>query len=178
MSEEFIQPPHEVAAEMPNKSHRQKSWRVALWIGVAAAVVIFIAGVFIFMHRNTDPLPAALEKNAGFPLYYPSPVPAGYSYRKGSGKLNGNIVFYEMQSGNDVLSVSEQPTPPNPPDLAHLAGFTSLQTPAGNTAIGMTLGQPIAIILSNTTLITITGHKNVPSDVVSNFAKSMISLPQ
>jgi len=54
-----------------------------------------------------------------------------------------------------------------------------LKTLAGNAAIGTTsTKQPLAIIVSNTTLITITGNRGLPSDVVATLAQNMDSLPQ
>ena len=150
-----------------------------LWAGGVAIIILLIgAGLFFRMNADRYPLPSAVVKNASFPLYYPSPMPKTYAYQKGSGKLQNSVVFYELASGGNVVNVSEQAVPPHPPDITHLTGFKNLTTFAGNAAIGTSDNQPVAIILSDTTLITISGHRNVPNDVVSNFAKSMSSLSQ
>jgi len=159
----------------------QKHRWLGLWSGFAIAVALAIVGgsLFFYMHYTSGPLPASITKNASFALYYPSPIPTGYAYKKNSAKLENDILFFTLQSdSNNTITISEQTIPPDPPDLTHLTGFTDFQTLAGNTAVGTNLGQPIAIILSNTTLITITGARTVPGDIVSETAKAMTSLTQ
>lgn len=156
------------------KGYRRTTVRVAVII----ILLISISAVLLLDQRDKSPISTAVMKNAGFPLYYPSPLPLGYSYQKGSVKLESGILFYTLQdNGGNNITVSEQATPANPPDLSHLIGFTTLQTLAGNTVIGSSLGRPTAIILSNTTLTTITGTKNTPSDVITLTARAMSSLP-
>lgn len=122
--------------------------------------------------------PATVVKQAGFPLYYPSPLPLGYGYQEGSAEVSNGLVTYRIKDGNNLVTISEQVRPPNPPVLTRLAGFTSLSTDAGNAAVGTAnTKQPLAIIVSNTTLITITGQANVPSDIVAKVAQAMSSLP-
>ena len=173
---ERLPEPQSQQISLENQRHR----RLGLWSGFALAVVLAITGSFLFfyMHYNNSPLPASITKNASFPVYYPSPLPTGYTYKKNSAKLESGIVFFALQNAGDTVTISEQAVPPNPPDLTHLTGFTDFQTIAGDTAVGTSLGKPIAITLSNTTLITITGARTVPSDVIAAMAKTMTSLPQ
>jgi len=154
--------------------------RLLAWasIGVVVAGAI-IAGIVILATGNSSSIPVAISKEAGFPLYYPSPMLKGYTYQTGSAKLENGVVFYTLKDGVSNTIVSEQAAPANPPALTQLAGFTSLKTLAGNAAIGTTsTKQPLAIIVSNTTLITITGNRGLPSDVVATLAQNMDSLPQ
>lgn len=159
-------------------NHRKKrKWLI--WGSSSVACLLVVIGVLWLVHsRDHGSLPAFVERTANFPLYYPSPLPSGYAYKQGSAKNDNNIVFYSLQKGNLTISVSEQASPPNPPDLAHIKGFTNFQTLAGSTALGASFGRPVAIVLSNTTLITITGSSYVPRSVVGNIARGMSSLPQ
>ncbi len=154
------------------------------WIAgiVALALVVAIALTIIIVmkkqYATAHPLAGAIQTAAGFPLYYPTPLPAGYTYKKGSARVDNGIVFYTLQNGSKTTTINEQATPQNPPDLSHLTGFTNMQTLAGNTAVGSVAGKPVAIILSNTTLITINGSSATPSDTVTIIARSMTSLGQ
>jgi hypothetical protein len=148
--------------------------------GILVLAILACAGTIILLLENTSPLPGSVTKHALFPLYYPSPVPDGYSYMRGSATIENGILFYALGTNNksNDIRISEQAVPAAPPDLNHIAGFTTMQTLAGNTAIGTSLNKPMAIILSNTTLITITGSKSTPSDIVSEVARAMASLPR
>jgi len=163
---------------------RHKRWfthrKLLAWggIGVVVATVI-ITGIVILAHRNSSSIPVAISKEANFPLYYPSPMLKGYAYQTGSARLENDIVIYALQDATSKVTVSEQAAPQNPPNLSALIGFTSLKTIAGNAAVGVSSGSnaPVVIIVSNTTLIIMTGQRNMPSDVVSTLAQNMRSLP-
>lgn len=125
------------------------------------------------LNRSTAALPSTITNRAAFSLYYPSPMPAGYTYRKDSANFENDIVFYILQNNNQTVFVSEQAIPTAPPDINNLLGFKSLTTPAGNAAVGLVGGRPTAILLSNTTLITITGSGNTPKDTIAALTTNM-----
>lgn len=154
------------------------SRKVVVVAGVLVVVIAIAGGIAHFVHSNAGPLPASVVKSVSFPLYYPASLPDGYSYQQNSAKIENGFVFYSLQNGDKNISVSEQKAPSDPPDLTHLMGFTSLNTLAGNAVTGTNFaGQPSAIIISNTTMITITGQQGLPSDIVSQIAQNMRSLP-
>lgn len=166
------------------KATRHRIWfthrRPLVWGGIGVVVAaVLIAGVVILVTGNRSSIPAAISKEAGFPLYYPSSMFKGYAYQTGSARLNNGVVFYTLHDATSKVTVSEQAVPQNPPNLSELIGFTSLKTIAGNAAIGVgsESNAPVAIIVSNTTLIIMTGQRNMPSDVVSTLAQDMRSLP-
>ncbi len=133
-------------------------------------------GYFFWRHQGKNPLLADLQTTPNFPLYYPT-LPTEFTYKKGSGSLRSGVVFFAIEKGDETTLISEQAAPTtSPPKLDDLKGFTKLAIPAGNAVIGANANQPVAIILSNTTLITINGQANTPSDVVSSIAKNMSSL--
>ncbi len=133
-------------------------------------------GLYYYRWRSDWPIPKVVRSQIQFPIYYPSSMPKGYSYQKGFAKIQNGILFYKITSGNRTIVIGEQAIPVAPPDLSSLIGFKKIVTLAGNAAVGSNNGQPIAIVLSNTTLININGSKNVPNDVVGNLAKSMSTL--
>jgi len=161
--------------ENPNKRHRR------IWPLLCLLLVLALAlfGTWLYIkNKDKGPLPKSVEQSVSFPIYYPSPVPAGYIYKKGSASFQKGILFYTLSSGSQDSLVSEQAIPQNPPDLNSLTGFKKFQTIAGDAVIGTNLGKPVVIILSNTTLISITGSQNTPKDALTRLAASMSSLPQ
>jgi hypothetical protein len=159
-----------------------KKKRLTIIFGVATMLLLVAAvvtGVVIARKQYVakHPLSRTIQSQANFPLYYPSPLPTDYAYRKGSARIDGGIVFYTLENKGKSITISEQAAPQNPPDLSRLPGFSSLQTIAGKALIGKNLGKPTVIIVGITSLITITGSPGIPSDVIANTAKAMVSLP-
>ena len=161
----------------PRKRRRTTKTRIiVLSILLVVSLELAGGGLYYYRQRSDWPIPKTVRSQVQFPIYYPSPMPNGYIYQKGSAKVQDGILFYKIASGNRVIVISEQAIPVAPPDLNNLIGFKKLVTLAGNAAVGSNNGQPIAIVLSNTTLIDINGSKNVPNDVVGNLAESMSTL--
>jgi hypothetical protein len=148
-----------------------------LWGGIGVVITVAITGIVIFVTHGSDLLPTAVTKQVGFPVYYPSPMSPGYMLQQESVRVENGVLFYTLKDGGSSVVISEQATPQNPPNLSELVGFTSLKTIAGNAAVGVGSGSnaPVVIIVSNTTLITMTGQRNMPSDVVSTIAQNMRS---
>ena len=152
----------------------RKLWVISILLVVSLGLA---GGGLYYYHQRSDwPIPKTVRSQIQFPIYYPSPMPNGYNYQKGFAKVQNGILFYKITSGNRIIVISEQAIPNAPPDLNNLIGFKKLVTLAGTAAVGSNNGQPIAIVLSNTTLIDINGSKNVPNDVVGNLAESMKAL--
>jgi hypothetical protein len=160
-----------------SRKFNTRGYAIGIGVSVALLVIATVAGIH-FIHQNNTSLPSSIIRATNFALYYPVPLPSAYTYKNHSAKMEGSVVFYELQSGSRTITVGEQAAPSNQPSLTHLTDFTTLQTSAGKAAIGTSLGKPVAIIISNTTLITINGTQTVPSDVISTIAKAMSSLPQ
>lgn len=149
------------------------------WFIIAAAVTTPAVMITTYLLlRNPYPLPKAIVRDSTFPVYYPNPLPDGISYQQDSAKRDHGVLTYNLHTGSQTIHIFEQTAPSSAPDLDHLPGFSHLQIPAGKAAIGQTLNRPVAIILSNTTIINISGDTKVPSDVVTSVAKAMRSLPQ
>ena len=127
----------------------------------------------LVMATSRGSLPTEVTDRATFPVYYPKPLPHGYHYKNGSAQLENRILSFRLENGPHTITISEQATPPNPPDLAHLPGFKSLDVPSDYAAIGKNMGQPVAIVLNPTTLITINSAGGVPSSAISDCAKAL-----
>ena len=127
----------------------------------------------LVMAASRSSLPREITDRATFPVYYPKPLPHGYQYIKGSAQLENRLLSYKLENGPHIITITEQATPSNPPDLAHLPGFKSLDVPSAYAAIGKNMGQPVAIVLNPTTLITINSAGGVPPSAVSDCAKAL-----
>jgi hypothetical protein len=151
-------------------------------IALICSITIAVAGASVWLivaHPwvQTSSLPSGITHTAAFPLYYPAPVPDGFAYAAGSAKLDRNLLLFKMRRGSTVLTVTEQPAPTNAPNFSQLSGFQSVPVQAGKAVIGSSLGEPIALFLSNTTLVTASSPNNTPSDVLVGFVKNLHSLP-
>ena len=170
----------QIEQPLPNRLAKRK-WQLRIALGVFTMLIgVLLVGLVtvILLHTDGIPLPSNVTKSVNFALYYPAQLQDGYSYEKNSARIENSIVFYTLENGSSSVTIGEQVAPPNPPQLDKLPGFTTIQALAGSAVVGSTLEKPIAIISTNTSLITITGTKNTPSDVINEIAKSMTSLPQ
>ena len=164
----------------PPQPHVAKFAHKRVWVlAVCVAIIIAAAvGGTLFLSRDTGPIPRSIRQASTFTLYYPATLPKGYVLQSQSVRGDTGIVFYVLANDKRQVNVSQQPLPPNPPNINSLSGFSKLETTAGKAAIGANGSSPTVIVLSNTTLITINGSPGTPQDVVANIAKNMTSLPE
>jgi hypothetical protein len=159
------------------------------------AVVLALALYMVILNKNTNssPIPKSIGQSVGFPIYYPSKLPNGYSYEKDTVKVDNGIVFFELHSSNRAITLSEQSAPANPPDLDALTKpqtaqgsmpgmnsptlpsmFQKIDNPAGQAVQGTSLGgKPVAIILTDTTLINISGSDKLTTNALTKIVKSL-----
>lgn len=81
-------------------------------------------------------------------------MPAGYTYMKDTATFQIGQVYYKFSDGRKRVTVKEEPIADTKPNLNLLAGFTQFDSPIGKAAIGTSVGQPTAVIVTNTTVIT------------------------
>ncbi len=154
-----------------------RSWR---WQATAGLGVCLLgASVFILAgrHENDSPINQALQQQAGFPLYVPTPLPGGLVYGSGLAKISAGTVDYTLQSIDGAVTITEQALPSSVPDFSTM-GLSAAKVPAGTAYIGSSAGMSIGIVISNTTLISINADAAVPSEVVSKLSRSLKVLAQ
>jgi hypothetical protein len=135
----------------------------------------------LLLKPNTNPFPKTVRNQVGFPLYYPSALPHDYALDKHSVSYKSGVVFYVLRNDKDSIFINEQKAPVVAPDLKKLEetlSFKKIDTPIGDAVTGLEIDKPTAILVTNTTLITVTGNKTVPADVIVAVVKSMASLPK
>lgn len=164
--------------ELKHSTHskRDKNHKLKLLV-LGSSILLLLAttsSFFLFINKKADPIPGNIRNSLNFPLYYPLATPQGYQYKKDSAKVENDILFYSLQSSDKIVTVTEQAISGRIPDLTQLPGFKSLETSVGSAVSGTNAGnRPAAIILSNTTLITINGTTSVAASSVNALAQSM-----
>lgn len=169
------QPAH---SSLPRLKRKKLSRRAAFATGLFLLLIISAALLWYIPSYRSSGLPRDLRRSAGFQLYYPIPMLDGFTFQKNSAKLQAGILFFDIRSGTYQIHLSEQAIPPAPPDLGSLStiGFKGFTTLSGNATVGMDAGHPVGILLTNASLVTVTGEHSVPLDVIANVIRHLSSL--
>jgi hypothetical protein len=150
------------------------------WVTLSVALIVLAAagaaGAVYVSHSRTQSLPSNVVKSAQFPLYFPAPLPDGSTFKDGSARQEAGIIFYSIETSRGAVSVSEQPIPDRPPSLSSLIGFKKFDTPYGTAVTGKNGNAPVALISTDTTLITLTGTNAAATDTVISLARAMMPL--
>jgi hypothetical protein len=144
-------------------------------LGLAVVFCIGLAiYVFITWKQSIPPaLPQEITSSVYYQIYEPSHMPKGYTFKSDSVTSHNGLIFYKFVNGKKVITVTQQATPKSNIDLSKLEGYTSLQVPAGKAASGQSVGNPSAIIITDSTLINITSSKGVTKQEVTSVAQRM-----
>ncbi len=123
------QPPPSKAVVIHKRS------RKTLWVaGVLLVAVILVTGWSILSPRESK-IPSFSDKlsgiNVGFPLYYPSNLPSGYSFGNGTiSNASGIVLFTAANTKGQKIAFTEQQKPTNY-DFSSLSGTDEFNTPLG-----------------------------------------------
>ncbi len=168
----YHQPP---AHQPPRNQHHHASTRAPKRLGrryaVIAAILIVAAGVFtagyIFKSKTPDKtLPSAVVAKANFIVFFPSPMPSGYIYVSKTATYQIGDIFYRFANGSKSVTVREEPLPSKKPNLTLYKGYTIFNSKIGQAAMGASFGQPVAVVVTPTTIITLnTGGGVAPKDL-------------
>lgn len=172
------QPMFPLAAEQPaprpaphhyhrTKRHSFRKWLIAILIlgvlGGGAAAVYFYK-----FNKSASPIPASEVNKATFPVYYPTTLPLGYLYKPGSATSQSGLLLFKITSGSKIIAFTEQAAPAKPLDLSLLKGFNRIDAPVGSAALGSSLGQPVAIVSTRTTLVNLSTSGGASQDELRN----------
>ena len=136
---------------------RRRRRAVAL-LGMAAIVIIVgITAAHLFAKSSSNPLPQSLQQEVNFTLYYPHSRVGKYEYIAGSGAYTDGKLTYELGAGGPIIRISEQALSVQAPDLHQLPGFSVLQTPTGQAAIGASGNVLNGVVIAHKTLIILNG---------------------
>lgn len=142
------------------------------YFAVAAAFVLaiglFTAGYIFKSKAPVNSLPSSVVTKANFNVYFPSPMPSGYIYVNKTATFQIGDVFYRFANGLKSVTVREEPLPAKKPDLSLYKGYTAFSSTVGQAAMGTSFGQPVALVVTPTTVITLNTSGGVtPQDLKS-----------
>jgi len=148
---------------------------------ILTAVLLAALLIIVFARRGsgfTPPEDIQHISQVSFTVYYPNPAkaPASFQCEPASARADNNVVFYRFTDGERAVSFSEVQTPGENIGLDSLFGFDAFATPNGTAYVGQQKSGPTAILNTKETLVTITGDKDVPDDVVNSFIKTLLKL--
>lgn len=156
------QRPDVMPTAQPKPGRRFSGKKLSLAAGaVLAAAAIFGAGWLLKGSDSSKTIPASITRQVNFSLYFPSPMPAGFTYMKDTATFQIGQVYYKFADGTKRVTVSEQPMPQKRPDLSLMSGYRIYSSPLGQAAIGTSFGQAAAVVLTKTTVITMNSVGNV-----------------
>jgi hypothetical protein len=140
------------------------------------AAGIFVAGYSLKSSSNSGTVPSSVTNQAKFNVYFPSPMPSGYSYMKDTATFQIGEVFYKFGDGKKRITVKEEPASQTKPDLKLLSGYTQFSSPSGPAAIGSSFGQPIAVVVTPNTVITMNSSGSVSADELKTAVSNLKSI--
>jgi hypothetical protein len=147
-------------------------------ISAIFALSLFVAGYLYKSSGSADGIPAKIVKQVDYTLYFPSPMPPGYTYMKDTATFQIGQVFYKFSKGQKRVTVKEEPMSDPKPNLDLLQGYDKFDAPIGRAAIGMTFGHPTAIVVTHTTVITMNTIGGVTQDELKTAIANLQNIGQ
>lgn len=129
----------------------------------------------MFSNSGSGRLPKEVIDSFSTSVYFPNPMPAGYSLEENSVRLEKNVLFYELRSGERAITVSQQPKSTGI-DLEDVLGFEKLPLATGQAIIGNNEGSPVVLVSTNETFISISGSSKVSTSEITEAAQSLKTL--
>ncbi len=136
-------------------------------MGLAILVLLVVAGgsLLISLRPTPSPIPRSIREQAGYPLYYPTELVGDYRIDRGSMSLSSQIVsFVAKDTSGHTMNFTLQPRPRDfdyasfyNKSLLHSFVFAA---PEGQAAIGKGDQLMIGSLLSDTTLVLISGDSS------------------
>jgi hypothetical protein len=150
------QPQIQTTARTKPKKRLKLSGKLISVVGgiIIAAAAIFGAGYMLKGSSDSKGIPASITRQVNYDLYFPSPMPSGYTYMKDTATFQIGQVYFKFSHGKKRVTVIEQPMTDPKPNLSKLPSYTSIPSPVGQAAIGTEVGQPTAVVLAPATIIT------------------------
>jgi hypothetical protein len=145
-----------------------------------AATIIICAGLgsLLYAHSKKSPLPKNIVQSANFPIYYPSPVPQGYSYDPDRTTASTGLLIYRLKNNANKapLTLTLQPVPKG---FNVSKVFDPKVTPATSVPVGneynLGIGQEskYVIITDDGTLIFITSSTKIPGSTLHSLVNNL-----
>lgn len=162
----------------PHKPRRSRAYIYLALLVPALALPAYLG--WTYLRQSDRDLPQSVIAKAPFAVYYPEQLPSPYELDKKSAVSSNGILFYKLSSNGKEVTVSQQQMPNPRPDTKAIkdmnSSFKDISTPSGEAIAGVSADKAVGILLTNTTLVTINGTKDVPQDVIAEITESMRSI--
>jgi len=141
---------------------------VLLLLGLAAVAISHIR-----QHPTTAGLPRNDYERLSFPVYFPQPLPAGFTLDRSSISSRPNVLIYKYTYDNgDPLFVSIQPLDPQL-DLNSFKPTREIGTAIGKGYLVEYEDRTTVAIVTPKTLVLLNAPQNIPSVAIEQFAASL-----
>jgi hypothetical protein len=148
-----------------------KTW--VLLGGVVVAVLLLVAGFFLFQHLSGDkpanksqeqinPL-TSLKGNVDYPLYYAKQLSAGFTVKPGSANQAEGIIFYSYDYNGKEIVVTQQP---KPKVMERVKKIKEFDTPIGKAYLADLEGRITGFIETNEQTLIILNNAGVDDKLV------------
>lgn len=173
-----VEQPAPALGPRPKVRHKLGSKLFAVGACIGVAGLMFGAGYSLKSSSDSKSLPAKVTQQADYTVYFPSPMPPSYSYMKDTATFQIGQVFYKFSNGSKRVTVKEEPLPKPAPDLSLLAGYRQFTAPVGKAALGSSFGQPTAVVVTRSTVITLNGTGGVTADELKTAINNLKNIGQ
>ena len=148
-----------------------------IWIIAAVAAVVVVGAVWWLLGRSSSPLPAAILKDATFPIYYPFDSPDGFTANAASAKYDtgGQVFILPLKNINTHEVTLTEQAMPSTLHFQDLVGQGKvLDGINGRAVISNVEGRNVGTMISpdNKTLI-ILNSLNASNDELTHIFKSL-----
>ncbi|HSW79004.1 MAG TPA: hypothetical protein VLF88_03260 [Candidatus Babeliales bacterium] len=178
MERTYQSQPSAVVPPAPPKAKRRIFKPVLLIALPFIAAALFAAGYSFKSKKVDNTIPPKITQQANFTVYFPSPMPSGYTYMSDSATFQIGQVFYKFSHGSKRVTVKEEPMPQTKPDLNLLAGYSQFDTAVGKVAMGNTFGETTAVVVTPTTVITMNTTGGVRPDELKSAIDNLKNIGQ
>jgi hypothetical protein len=174
------------AAIRPNTGTQKKHTKMlpnrrrlaVLVSGGIIVIALLVWGAWAFATRPVWPNPQLItaSKTADFPVYYPTTLPSGFSYVKGSAKLSADVFIYALayDGGKHQLHISVEAKPAGVQFddfyTRILNNESDVLSSQGKAVIGNAGGQTIGSLVTDKSWVTL----NTPSNIDTDTLKALI----
>jgi hypothetical protein len=174
------QSPQPLPAAHPQPAKNKKRGKMlSVTAGVLlTAAAIFGAGWMLKGTSSSQTIPQSITRQVNFSLYFPAPMPPGYTYMKDTATFQIGQVYYKFASGAKRVTVMEQPMPAKKPDLGLMSGYSLFNSAVGKAAVGDSFGQPAGVVLTPTTVITFHTVGNVSQQELKTAINNLKNIGQ
>lgn len=154
-------------------------WRRLLspvFLGISLVVVVVALSIFIIT-RPKEPIPAAIVKQAGFTLFYPSELPDTYKIDPESFDYRDARVSYSLTSPSKPKILVTIQAKPADYDTEYfnqkLPGRSGLETPNGTAVIGQAGNSKLSSLISDGAWVLISTSSQTPDKAFNQVTKSL-----